>query len=106
MKTHISIAFYGTAKPIHQEAETLEQAYEAMRHRIHCPEIKTQLQSLWKDYQRQQQAGIGIASACSQLGGVAVTIADYPRDPWLDSLTQTMPETERVTYSPQTTTAL
>jgi hypothetical protein len=98
MKTHISIAFYGTAKPIHAEAETLEQAYEAMRHRIHCPDIRQQLQGLWTDYQRQQQAGISIASACSQVGGVAVTIADRPRDPWLDSLTDTMPETDRVSY--------
>jgi hypothetical protein len=98
MKTHISIAFYGTSKPIHSEAETLEQAYDAIRHRVHCSEIRQQLQRLWKDYQRQRKAGISIASACSQVGGVAVTIADRPRDPWLDSLTDSMLETERVSY--------
>jgi hypothetical protein len=98
MKTHISIAFYGTARPIHQEAETLADAYAAIRRRVRCSEIKTQLQRLWRDYQRQRKAGISITSACSQVGGVAVTIADRPRDPWLDSLTDTMPETDRVIY--------
>ena len=98
MKTHVSIAFYGTFRPLHIEAETIGDAVKEAARRISCPAISKTLQTLHKDFTWQREAGIGIVSACSEHGTVSVRIAEYPRDKWLDSITVSMPENPLLTY--------
>ena len=98
MKTHVSIAFCGSFRPLHIESETIDEAVNEAARRISCPAIKGRLQTLHKDFTRQRGAGIGIVSACSEHGTVSVRIADYPRDKWLDSLTNEMPSNPLISY--------
>lgn len=99
MKTHITIAFCGNFRPLHIEAETIAEAVKIAAKRISCPSIGKTLKTLHKDMDRQRKAGIGIVSACSDHGKLSIRIADYPRDKWLDSLTNEMPENPSISYS-------
>jgi hypothetical protein len=98
MKTHVTIAFSGKFRPLHVEAETIEEAVKEATRRVSCPAIKMTLKTLHKDFTRQREAGISIVSACSEHGTVSVRIADYSRDNWLDSLASEMPENPLLTY--------
>lgn len=98
MKSFASIAFKGKFKPIHSEAETVEKAVSNLVYRLACEDLKARLKDLKKDFIRQRESGLGIVKASSECGCVAITIADYPRDNWLDSLTDSMPENPLVTY--------
>jgi len=84
------------------EADTLANAVQDASNRISDPAIKSTLKALHKDMQRQRKAGISIVSACSEHGGISVRIADYPRDKWLDSLTDSMPENPLISYESKT----
>lgn len=98
MKSHVSIAFYGTFRPLHIESETLDEAVKAAAQRIECPDIKAALKELHKDLVRQRKGGIGIVSACHEAGRFSVRIADGKRDNWLDSLTNEMTMNPLITY--------
>lgn len=98
MKTHITIAFSGKFRPLHVEAETLQDAVKQACKRVSCPDITRSLKDLYKDLARQRNAGISIVSACSEHGGLSVRIADGKRNAWLDSLTDSMPENPLLTY--------
>lgn len=98
MKTHVTIAFCGNFRPLHIEAWTIAEAVKEAARRISCPAIGKTLQTLQKDFTRQREAGIGIVSACSEHGAVSVRIADYPRDNWLDSITNEMPLNPLISY--------
>jgi len=98
MKTHISIAFLGEFRPLHVEAEDLKAARKQFLSRCQSPEILERFHSVWKSFQNDRRAGVGIESACSSCCRMALTIADYPRDPWLDSLTESMPPHPQLTY--------
>ena len=98
MKSYASIAFKGQFKPIHSEAETIEKAVSNLVCRLACDDLKTRLKDLKKDLTRQRKSGLGIVEASSDDSYVAITIADYPRNNWLDSLTDSMPEHPLVTY--------
>lgn len=98
MKTHVTIAFCGNFRPLYVEAETIEEAVKEAARRISCPAIGKTLQTLHRDFTRQREAGIGIVSACSEHGGVSVRIADYSRDNWLDSITDSMPSNPLISY--------
>lgn len=90
MNSHVSIAFSGDFRPIHCEAETIEQAVADMEQRITGEPLET-LKSLWRDFSRQRKAGISIESASSQHGGTSVAIRNYKRYRFLDSLTESLP---------------
>jgi hypothetical protein len=98
MKTHITIAFSGKFRPLHVEAETLQEAIQQACKRVSCPDITKTLKGLHRDLVRQRDAGISLVSACSEHGGLSVRIADGARDNWLDSLTDSMPENPLLTY--------
>ena len=98
MKTHVSIAFYGTFRPLHIEAETLGDAVKTAAKRIACPKIRSSLKKLHRDIVRQRNGGIGIVSACHEAGRFSVRIADGKRDNWLDSLTEEMTQNPLITY--------
>ena len=98
MKTHVTIAFCGNFRPLHVESETIAEAVKSAAKRISCPAIGKTLKTLHKDMERQRKAGIGIVSACSEHGTISVRIADYPRDNWLDSLTDSMPPNPLISY--------
>jgi len=98
MKTHLSIAFYGAFRPLHIEAETLGDAVKTAAKQVTCPDIKTAVKNLHKDFERQREGGIGIVSACHETGRFSVRIADGKRDNWLDSITNEMPENPLITY--------
>jgi hypothetical protein len=102
MKTHATISFSGKYRPLHVEADTLANAVQDAFNRISDPAVKSTLKTLHKDFTRQSKAGIGIVSACSEHGGISVRIADYPRDKWLDSLTDSMPENPLISYEAKT----
>jgi len=98
MKTHVTIAFCGNFRPLYVEAETIGEAVKEAARRISCPAISKTLQTLHKDFTRQREAGIGLVSACSEYGAVSVRIADYSRDNWLDSITDSMPSNPLISY--------
>lgn len=98
METHVSIAFYGTYRPLHIESETLGDAVKTAAKHIACPEIKSVLKELHKDIVRQRKGGISIVSACHEAGKFSVRIADGKRDNWLDSLTNEMTLNPLITY--------
>ena len=98
MKTHITIAFYGTFRPFSVEAETIDEAVKSAAKRISCPDIKATLKKLLRDFQRQHKAGVSLASSSMHIGGACVGIANYPRDPWLDSVTDSMPPNPLISY--------
>jgi len=98
MKAHVTIAFCGKFRPLHVEAETIGEAVKEAARRISCPAIGKTLKTLHGDFTRQREAGIGIVSACSEHGSVSVRIADYPRDNWLDSITDSMPSNPLISY--------
>jgi hypothetical protein len=98
MKTHITIAFLGEYRPLHIEAEDLKQARKLFLARCQSPEILERFQSVWKSFQSDKRAGIGIESACSSCCRMALTIAERARDPWLDSLTDSMPLHPQLSY--------
>ena len=98
MKTHVSIAFSGKFRPLHVEAETLQEAVKQACKRVSCPGITKTLKELHGDLARQRKAGISLVSACSEYGGLSVRIADGARDTWLDSITDSMPENPLLTY--------
>lgn len=98
MNSFASIAFKGQFKPIHSEAEMIKDAVSNLLNRLDCDELKSKLKELEKDFTRQRESGLGIVKASSEHGYVAITIADYPRDNWLDSLTDSMPENPLVNY--------
>lgn len=90
MNAHVTIAFHGDFRPIHAEAETLEQAVAAMRERVTGKPLET-LETLWKDFKQMRNAGISIESTSSQHGGTSIAIRDFPRDKWLDKITASLP---------------
>jgi len=90
MNAHISVAFMGEFRPIHAEAETLEAAVSAIKERVTGQPLEM-LADLWRDFTRQRKAGISIVSASSEHGRVSVSIRDYKRDTWLDSITENFP---------------
>ena len=98
MKTHVTIAFCGNFRPLHVEAETIAEAVKDALKRISCPAIAETLKALHKDMDRQRKAGISIVSACSEHGTVSARIADYPRNPWLGSVTDSMPLNPLISY--------
>jgi hypothetical protein len=98
MKTHVTIAFCGNFRPLHIESETIAEAVKEAVRRVSCPAISKTLQTLHSDFTRQRKAGIGLVSACSEHGTVSVRIAEYPRDTWLDQITESMPENPLITY--------
>jgi len=98
MKTHVTVAFGGNFRPLHVESETIGEAVKEAARRISCPAIGKTLKTLHKDFTRQREAGIGIVSACSEHGTVSVRVAEYPRDKWLDSITDSMQENPLLTY--------
>lgn len=96
--TYISVAFLGEYRPLHIEAEDLKQARKEFLSRCHSPEILERFQSVWKSFQADKRAGISIESACSSCCRLSVTIAEHPRDHWLDSVTASMPPHPRLSY--------
>ena len=98
MKTHVTIAFYGNFRPLHVESETIAEAVKSAAKRISCPDIKATLRKLLRDSQRQHKAGVSLASSSMHIGGVCVGIANYPRNPWLDSVTDSMPLNPLISY--------
>jgi hypothetical protein len=95
---HLSIAFYGTFRPLHIESETLGDAVKTAAKQVTCPDIKMALEELYRDFDRQRKGGIGIVSACHETGRFSVRIAEGKRDNWLDSITNEMPENPLITY--------
>jgi hypothetical protein len=95
---HLSVAFYGTFRPLHIESETLGGAVKAAAKQVTCSDIKAALKKSHRDFERQRKGGIGIVSACRETGRFSVTIAEGKRDNWLDSLTNEMPENPLITY--------
>jgi hypothetical protein len=87
---HITIAFYGQFRPVHAEGENLDDCLGIMRDKLHGAPLDI-LEKLYRDFRRQRKAGINVVSACHEAGGIAVSIREYPRDSWLDSLTDKMP---------------
>jgi hypothetical protein len=98
MKAHISIAFLGEFRPLHIEADDLKQARKLFLARCQSPEILERFQSVWKSFQSDKRAGIGIESACCSCSRLSVRIAEHPRDAWLDSLTESMPRHPELSY--------
>jgi hypothetical protein len=98
MKSYASIEFKGQFRPIHSEAGTIEEAVLNLVKRLTCDDLKARLKELKKDFTRQKESGLGIVRASSEGNHVAITIADYPRNNWLDSLTDSMPNHPLVNY--------
>jgi hypothetical protein len=98
MKTHISVAFLGEYRPLHIEADDLKQARKLFLARCQSQEILERFQSVWKSFQHDKRAGIGIESACSSCCRLSVRVAEHPRDAWLDSLTDSMPPHPQLSY--------
>jgi hypothetical protein len=97
MKSHISISFFGEYRPLHVEGEDLAACYKTAIRKL--PEsIAGKLRDLFKDFTRQRKAGISLVSSCLEAHTVAVRVADYPRDPWLDEITATMPPHPEIQY--------
>jgi hypothetical protein len=96
--SHASLHFKGLYRPLHSEADTVDQAVSELLKKVKCDEIEKTLRDLLADFNRSRKAGIGICSASSQHGYTCVTISDYPRDRWLDELTDQMPCNPLLSY--------
>jgi hypothetical protein len=96
--SHASLHFKGQYRPLHSEADTVDQAVSELLGKVKCDEIAKTLRDLLADFNRSRKAGIGISSASSQHGYTCVTISDYPRDRWLDELTDQMPCNPLLSY--------
>lgn len=96
--SHASLHFKGQYRPLHSEADTVDQAVGELLGKVKCDEIAKTLRDLLADFNRSRKAGIGICSASSQHGYTCVTISDYPRDRWLDELTDQMPCNPLLSY--------
>jgi hypothetical protein len=96
--SHASLHFKGQYRPLHSEADSVSEAVGELLKKVKCDEIKKTLHDLLADFNRSRKAGIGICSASSQHGYTCVTISDYPRDRWLDELTDQMPRNPLLSY--------
>lgn len=97
-KAHATVYFNGEFRPLHVESDCMENAIQSIKKRAKCPEIRDTIAKLSRDIKRQQKAGIGIAAASRNSTGHGVHVASYPRDPWLDSMTDSMPQHPSISY--------
>lgn len=101
----VTVFFCGEFRPLHAESDSMPDAIRALKSRVSCPEIRATIDKLNRSVSRQRKAGINVTSA-SHHGhghGVAlayhgVALAYYARDPWLDSVTETLPAHPSIKY--------
>ena len=95
---HATVFFYGEFRPLHAESDTMPDAIRALKSRVSCPEIRATIDKLNRSVSRQRKAGINVASASHHGHGHGVALAYYARDPWLDSVTETLPAHPSIKY--------
>ncbi len=97
-KSYASIQFHGKFRPIHSESDSVDGAVKNLLGKLKCEEMKSKLKEVHRDFKQSRKAGIGIVSVSSSHGYVSVSLADYPRDNWLDSLTVEFPSHPLIEY--------
>jgi len=97
-KSYASIHFHGQFRPIHSESDSVENAVTQLLVKLKCEKMKSKLKEIHRDFKQSRKAGIGIVSVSSSHGSISVSLADYPRDNWLDSLTIEFPNHPLIQY--------
>jgi len=76
----------------------MPEAIKSIKKRVACPEIRKTIADLFRDVTRQRNAGISISASSHDRGSYGFRVGFYPRDPWLDSITDPMPKHPSISY--------
>jgi hypothetical protein len=97
MTCHIELAFLGSYRPVHWEAESLQECRLMALKDV----SDTYLKNIIGDAVNRVQESPTVAS-CSLQGYTptpyAVSVARYPHDPWLEGITKDYPPHPRIKY--------
>ena len=94
---HVSLAFFGQYRPAHFEGLTLRYALARAERALTRAANRPKLLDWLHDAQTSISAGRSTHTTISH-GALCVTVAAGPHDPWLDDITDTLPDYPGLDY--------